>query len=378
MNRFFSPARFAAMVSKEFVQMRRDRLTFAMMIGIPLMQIILFGYAINTDPRHLPLAVLSGDNSRFSRAIVSAMQTSTYYDLTRTLSTRAEADLLLQEGKTQFVLTIPEKFAQRLLAGKRPVLLLEADASDPGATGGALKSFPEIVRRALERELAGTGHFLLQNPSPVDIRIHANYNPENITQYNIVPGLMGVILTLTLVMITSLAITRERERGTMENLLSTPVSPLEVTVGKILPYILVGYIQMALIIVASSLLFGVPVIGSVPLLFALSLVFIGATLSVGVTFSTIARNQLQAVQLSMFFFLPSLLLSGFMFPFRGMPQWAQAIGSVLPLTHYLRMVRGIMLKGNTLDIALTHVWPVALFWLGVIVVGFLRYRRTLD
>jgi len=375
---FFSPRRFWAVVVKEFIQMRRDRLTFAMMIGIPLIQLILFGYAINADPRHLPTAVLSGDNSVFSRTIVSAMQNSTYFDLVRGIRSRAEADSLLRQGRVQFVLTIPEEFGRNLLRGERPVLLLEADATDPSATSNAVASFRELVDRALRRDLTGSLSHLVSGDSAVTLRIHANYNPEAITQYNIVPGLMGVILTLTLVIITGLAITRERERGTMENLLSTPVRPLEVMVGKIIPYILVGYIQMSLIVIASRFLFEVPMQGSLALIFVLSLLFIAANLAVGITFSTIARNQLQAMQLSVFFFLPSILLSGFMFPFRGMPAWAQVVGSVLPLTHYLRLVRGVLLKGNGLAEIWPNLWPIALFLVVVLTVGVRRYRQTLD
>jgi ABC-2 type transport system permease protein len=374
----FSVKRFIAMVGKEFVQMRRDRLTFAMLIGIPLIQLILFGYAINSDPRHLPTAILSADNTPFSRAVVASMQTSTFFDVTSYPDSRKEAIRLLREGTVQFCVTIPENFGRDLLRGDRPVILLEADATDPTATGNAAAAFPEIVRRALAKDLTGPYASLNQGDPPVTIRIHNDYNPEAETQYNIVPGLMGVILTLTLVMITSLAITREAERGTMEHLLSTPIRPLEVMLGKIVPYILVGYIQMALITVAARFLFGVPMQGSVPLVFTLSLIFIGANLSVGVTISTVARNQLQAVQMSIFFFLPSLLLSGFMFPFRGMPGWAQTIGSILPLTHYLRLIRGILLKGNGLIDSLHAVWPILLFWLVIIVVGVKRYRRTLD
>lgn len=369
--------RFAAMVYKEFIQMRRDRVTFAMMIGIPLMQLILFGYAINSDPRHLPTAVLSADNSPYARSIVAGMQTSSYFEVTEHLASRAEADSALKEGRTQFVLTIPEDFSRKLLRGERPVLLLEADATDPAATSGALAAMREVVSQVLARDLPASSGYA-PTDSPVTLRVHAEYNPEAVTQYNIVPGLMGVILTLTLTMITSLAITRERERGTMENLLSTPVRPLEVMVGKIIPYILVGYIQMTLIVLAAKFLFGVPLRGSVLAVFVLSLVFIAANLSVGVTLSTIAKNQLQAVQMSVFFFLPSLLLSGFMFPFRGMPGWAQTIGSVLPLTHYLRLVRGILLKGNGALESLPHVWPIALFLVAVISVGMRRYRKTLD
>lgn len=376
--RLFSPGRFLAVVAKEFVQMRRDRLTFAMMIGIPLLQVVLFGYAINTDPRRLPTAVLSADNSEFSRSVVSAMQTSTYFKITRQIGSRDEARRLLQGGEVQFVVTIPENFGRDLMRGERPEILLEADATDPVATAGSTAGFKEIVNRALARELKGVLGDLAPGQDPVDVRVHSEYNPEAVSQYNIVPGLMGVVLTMTLVMITALAITRERERGTMEHLLSTPVTPLEVTLGKIIPYIVVGYVQMLLIVCAARFLFDVPIQGSVVLVFVLASVFIAANLSVGVTFSTVARNQLQAVQVSVFFFLPSLLLSGFMFPFRGMPQWAQCVGSLLPLTHFLRLVRGIVLKGNGLAESLSHVWPMVLFWLVVVAVGLKRYKRTLD
>ena len=374
----FSPRRFLAVAGKEFIQMRRDRMTFAMMIGIPVLQLILFGYAINSDPRHLPLAVLGADNSRYSRAIVAGMQASTYFDVDRHIATRAEARRLLDEGETQFVLTIPEDFGPRLERGERPVLLLEADATDPMATGNAAHSMRAIVDRALARELTGPLAALVPGQSPVDLRIHADYNPEAVSQYNIVPGLMGVILTLILVMITSLAITRETERGTMENLLTTPVRPLEVMLGKIMPYVLVGYIQILLIMGASVALFHVPIAGDPMVVLVYSLLFIAANLSVGVTISTIARNQLQAIQMSVFFFMPSLLLSGFMFPFRGMPAWAQGLGSLLPLTHYLRLVRGVLLKGIGWEGALTHLWPIAVFWLVVVAVGLKKYRKTLD
>ena len=374
----FNCKRFAAMVVKEFVQMRRDRLTFAMLIGIPIIQLVLFGFAINSDPRHLPTAILSADNSPFSRSIVAGMQASTYFDVEYYPKSRAEAHELIRKGLVQFVLTIPEQFGRDILRGDRPVLLLEADATDPMATGNAVGSFPEIIRRALARDLDGPNAELNQDQPPVDIRIHNNYNPEAVSQYNIVPGLMGVILTMTLVMITALAITRESERGTMEHPLATPGTPLEVMLGKIITYIFVGYIQISLILAASALLFHVPMHGSVVLVLALSLIFIGANLSVGVTISTVARNQLQALQMSIFFFLPSLLLSGFMFPFRGMPEWAQAIGSILPLTHYLRLIRGILLKCNTLEQSVQHVWPILIFWLVVVVIGLKRYRRTLD
>ena len=376
--KLFSVKRFMAITGKEFIQMRRDRLTFAMMIGIPIIQLILFGYAINSDPRHLPLAILSSDNTQYSRAIVSGMQTSTYFDVDRFINSRAEANRLLELGEVQFVLTIPEQFGQKIERGERPTLLLEADATDPMATGNAVNSMKEIVNRAMEQELKGSLSYLLPKNPPVNMLIHADYNPEAISQYNIVPGLMGVILTMTLSMITSLAITRERERGTMENLLTTPVRPLEVMLGKIIPYVLVGYIQIMLIMLASIFLFNVPINGNPVIIFLYSSFFIAANLTVGVTISTIAKNQLQAVQMSIFFFLPSLLLSGFMFPFRGMPQWAQTLGSFLPLTHYLRLVRGVLLKSSGWIESTHHLWPIIIFWLVILVVGLKRYKQTLD
>ncbi len=374
----FSFRRFAAMVSKEFTQMRRDRVTFGMMVGIPLLQLILFGYAINSDPKHLPTAILDNDRSVFSRDMAAAMKNSLYFAFTKELSSEAEADELLRLGRIQFVLTIPPNFGRDLIRGDRPVVLLEADATDPSATSNAVAAIRQAATDAFTRDLTGPLLPLRAGQGPVDLRLHARYNPEAVTQYNIVPGLMGVVLTMTLVIITSLAITRERERGTMENLLITPVRPVEVLLGKILPYIIVGYLQMGLIVLAALLLFHVPIVGSLPLLFCVSFPFIAANLGVGITFSTIAQNQLQAVQMSFFFFLPSILLSGFMFPFQGMPVWAQWLGSVLPLTHYLRVVRGIVLKGNGFLDILPHMWPVCLFLLVSLGLGVKRYRQTLD
>lgn len=374
----FSWRRFSAIVAKEFTQMRRDRVTFAMMIGIPLIQLVLFGFAINTDPRRLPTAVLSGDNSVFSRTLTAALQTSSYFQVCATLRDRAQADRVLRTGEALFVLTIPERFGRDLVRGDQPVLLLEADATDPAATSMAVAALERIARQALGHDLQGPLARLQPGSLPVDVRIHARYNPEAITRYNIVPGLMGVILTLTLIIITGLSITREQERGTMENLLCMPVRPLEVMLGKIVPYIIVGYVQIGLILLAARVVFRVPMYGSTLLLCVLSFFFIAVNLSVGITFSTVARNQLQAMQLSFFFFLPSILLSGFMFPFMGMPAWARQVGAVLPLTHYLRIVRGIMLKGNGLHEVLPHLWPIVGFWVLVLVVGLSRYRRTLD
>ena len=346
--------------------------------GVPLMQLILFGFAINSDPKYLPTAVLSADDSVFSRSLVQALQNSEYFNVVKQVRSEAEAEQLLTEGDVQFVLNIPANFSRKLQRGERPVVLLEADATDPAATGNAIAAVNQLVQTALTRDLQGSLQFLQNAPAPFEFRIHRRYNPEGITQYNIVPGLMGVILTMTMIMMTGLAVTRERERGTMENLLATPVRPFEVMVGKIVPYILVGYIQVTLILLASRLIFNVPMLGSLFLLYGVVLIFIAANLSVGVTFSTIAKNQMQAMQMTFFFFLPSLLLSGFMFPFRGMPQWAQNIGSALPLTHFLRMVRGILLKGNGFVETLPHLVPLFLFLVVVVALGLRLYRKTLD
>jgi len=377
-NGFFSLRRFRAMVGKEFVQMRRDRITFAMMIGIPILQMIIFGFAINSDPKQLPTVVLAAEHSVFSRSIIAAMQNSGYFRVIKTVTGEAEAGLLVERGEVQFVLSIPEQFSRRLLRGESPALLLTADATDPAATSNAVSAFRLLTESALARDLDGPLHHLRRGKAPLEVIMHPRFNPEAITQYNIVPGLMGVVLTMTLVIITALAMTRERERGTMENLLSTPVKPMEVMIGKIIPYIIVGYVQVSVILLAGRFLFKVPMIGNIFLLLAVSLVFIAANLGVGLTFSTIARNQLQAVQMAFFFFLPSILLSGFMFPFRGMPVWAQCVGEILPLTHYLRIVRGILLKGNGFVHILPNLWPIALFLLVALTIGLKRYRRTLD
>ena len=374
----FSLERLWAIVVKEFTQMRRDRLTFAMMLGIPLLQLTLFGYAINSDPRHLPAAVLLADHGPQGRTLLYALQNSTFFDFTRQVQTEAEGRDLLARGQVQFVVNIPEDFTRDLLRGDRPSILIEADATDPSATGIALGSLNTLLGSALRNDFKGPLDFLNPAPSPIDLRVHALYNPESNTQYNIVPGLMGVILTMTMIMITGLAITRERERGTMENLLAMPTRPSEVLIGKIAPYIIIGYIQVAVILIAARLLFHVPMHGSIPLLLVVALIFIAANLAMGITFSSVAKNQLQAMQMTFFVFLPSILLSGFMFPFRGMPQWAQAVGEVFPLTHFLRIVRGILLKGNGLPDVARELWPIALFAAIMLTIGIKRYRQTLD
>jgi ABC-2 type transport system permease protein len=374
----FNWRRFWAIVVKEFIQMRRDRLTFGMMIGIPLIQLVLFGYAINSDPKHLPTAIYSADNSVFSRTIVWGLRNSGYFDISREARNEADIQQMLALGQVQFAVEIPVDFSRKLLRGEKPDLLIEADATDPMAIGYAMSAVNLLTASVLDRDLTGPLAKLRGSAPPFNLVAHQHYNPENITQYNIVPGLMGVILTMTMVVITGLAITRERESGTMENLLSTPVHPGEVIIGKIVPYIAVGYIQVFLILIAAKFLFDVPIVGSVPLLVALAFVFIVAHLAVGITFSTIARNQRQAMQMGMFFFLPNILLSGYMFPFRGMPGWAQDIGEVLPLTHFLRIVRGILLKGNGFTEILPELWPIVLFLVVVLTIAIKRFRQTLD
>jgi ABC-2 type transport system permease protein len=374
----FALHRFLAVLMKEFVQMRRDRLTFAMMIGVPVMQLVLFGFAINMDPKGLPAAVVSAEASPFSRSLVRALENSGYFRVVATPATVDEADRLLAMGRVQFVLQIPEDFSRRLQRGERAVVLVEADATDPAATSNALSALQQVGMTGLDHDLTGGLSRLKPTPAPFEMRVHRRYNPEGVTQYNIVPGLMGVVLTMTMIMMTSIAMTRERERGTMENLLATPVRPLEVMLGKIVPYILVGYVQVVVILTAAKFLFQVPMLGSLPLLSTILILFIATNLAIGFTFSTLAKSQMQAMQMTMFFFLPSMLLSGFMFPFRGMPEWAQVLGEIFPLTHFLRIVRGILLKGSGIAEVAPSVWPLAIILVVVSIAALKRYQRTLD
>jgi ABC-2 type transport system permease protein len=371
-------SRFVAVFLKEFVQMRRDRITFAMMVGVPLMQLILFGYAINSDPKALPTAVVIGDSSPFARSIVTALQNSAYFRMVGPPVDEAKADELLRLGEVQFVVTIPVDFSRDLIRGARPTMLVEADATDPAATSNAIAALISLNDTALDHDLTGPLAHLKNEKPPFDLQIHRRYNEEGITQFNIVPGLMGVVLTMTMVMMTGLAMTREQERGTMENLLAMPIRPVEVMLGKIVPFIFVGYVQVMIIVLAAHFLFDVPIIGSLPLLFGAAVFFIAANLAVGFTFSTLAKSQMQAMQLSFFYFLPSLLLSGFMFPFRGMPDWAQTLGEIFPLTHFLRIVRGILLKGNALPEITNELLALMAILSVVTFIAMKRYRRTLD
>ncbi|MEM7587263.1 MAG: ABC transporter permease [Acidobacteriota bacterium] len=367
-----------AVFMKELTQTRRDRLTFAMMFGIPIVQLILFGFAINTDPKHLPTAVHVEEQSPIVRTLLQAMKTSGYFDLVLQTDDPRQSSALLASGEVAFVVSFPAGFTERLVRGDRPQILIEADAADPSASSGAISNAGTIFSQALRHELDGALQHLAQDPAPFDLVVHPKYNPEGITQHNIVPGLLGVILTMTLVMITGMALTREVEQGTMENLLALPARPTEVMIGKIIPYMMIGAVQTIVILVAARLMFGVPFVGSLWILLLGITIFVIANLAMGITFSTLAKSQLQAMQLTFFFFLPSLLLSGFMFPFRGMPVWAQTVGEVFPLTHFLRVVRGVMLKGVSLSEVQAPLLAMTTFTLVVFTVAMVRYRRTLD
>ena len=358
--------------------MRRDRLTFAMIVGIPILQVLLFGFVINTDPKALPTAVVDYDHSEFTRSIVRTLENTGYFSIVATPPSADAADALLDRGEVQFALVFPAGFSRQLVRGEHPSVLLAADASDPSATGNALAALSQAGSAALAYDLTGALSSLVPAPAPFMLNVQRRYNPEGVTQYNIVPGLLGVILQLTMVMMTAFAVTRERERGTFESLLATPARPLEVMAGKIAPYIVVGLIQSAIILGAARLLFDVPMIGSLSLLGAAMMLYIASLLAMGFAISTLASNQLQAMQMTFFFFLPSILLSGFMFPFRGMPEWAQWLGELFPVTHFLRIVRGILLKGNDAADVAAHVWPIALFLVAVGSVAMWRYRQTLD
>lgn len=370
--------RLWAVIVKEFVQMRRDRLTFATMLAIPVLQLVLFGYAINMDPRDLHTAVMVRDQGPMARSVLAALENTRYFRITESVSDPERLDALVRSGAVQFALEIPADFERDVRRGSRPAILVIADATDPGATGGAVAALQGVVDTALRRDIRGPDTHVAGAQAPFEVLVHRRYNPEGETQLNIVPGLLGVILTMTMMMFTALAVTREIERGTMETLLSMPIRPVEIMVGKIVPYVLVGFLQMAVILGAAVFLFAVPVVGSLTLLIVLTALFAAANLAVGYTFSTIARNQLQAVQMTFMFFLPNILLSGFMFPFRGMPAWAQGIGEVLPLTHFLRIVRGIMLKGNTLADMQIDVAALVLFMLAAMGIALMRFRTTLD
>ena len=374
----FSFERLYAILAKEFLQMRRDRLTLGMIVGVPIMQLFLFGFAINLNPKDLPAAISIDDPGTFGRSIVAALENSTYFHIVEETNSPAKARRLLDEGKVIFVVEIPANFTRDIVKGATPDLLIESDATDPAAGSYALAAFNMLAATALRDDLVGTLAARAQGPPPFNTVSHLLYNPESVTQYNIIPGLLAVILTMTMVLMTCLALTRERERGTYENLLAMPATPLEIMLGKITPNIAIGAVQSTIILLVAKFVFGVPMIGSFGLL-ALALGFyIAANLAVGYTFSTIAENQLQAMQMTMFFLLPAILLSGFAFPFDGMPVWAQWIGEVLPATHFLRVVRGILLKGNGFTEIWPNLWPLILFMFAAGSIALARFRRTLD
>jgi ABC-2 type transport system permease protein len=375
---YFSWARTWAVLIKEFQHILRDRLTFAMAVGIPILQLILFGYAINTDPKNLPTVAVVADNGQMAQSVLKALENTGYFKFVQVLTDEHQAENLISTGQVQYMVVVPANFSRDVIRGDRPQVLLSVDGTDPAASGNAIAAVNVALPQMLSHDLVGPLTGLNAKPAAFDVIVHRRYNPEGLSRYNIVPGLVGTILTMTLVVLTSLAMTRERERGTMENLLATPVKPMEVMVGKILPYVLVGYVQLLVILLAAFLIFEVPMQGSFVLLLAMIGVFMVANLGVGFTFSTIAKNQLQAMQMAFFFFLPSILLSGFMFPYRAMPEWAQALGEILPLTHFLRIVRGVMLKGNGWSDVLDQLWPMLLFLLVAVTLAMKRYQQTLD
>ncbi len=370
--------RLFAIFLKEFLQLRRDRGTLGMIVAIPLMQLTLFGYAINTDPKHLPTALLVHDDGPLARSVVGALRATDYFKIQRAARDDADADRMILSNEAQFIIEIPPDFGYRVVHGEKPAVLIVADATDPTATVGAVAAATGAVAGALDRELTGPLATLAQNAAPFELRVQRRYNAAGEARRNIVPGLIGTILTMTMLIFTSISVTKEVERGTMETLLAMPVNPVEIMLGKILPYVVVGAVQMAIVLVVATLLFHVPIVGSLMTLIPLTLLFITANLAIGYTFSTIASNQVQAFQMSFMFFLPSMLLSGFLFPFRGMPAWAQDLGSTLPLTHYLRVVRSVMLKGSGFSELSADTWPLALFALVAMAVAVRRFRQTLD
>ena len=374
----FSIARVFAMLGKEFIQMRRDRMTLGMLIGVPLMQLFLFGYAINMVPKHLATAVSISDPGTFSDSMVAAISNSGYFDVVKATNSPTEARRMLADGRVSFVLDIPVNFSRDLVRGAHPSLLVEADATDPAAGSYAISALSGLVNTALRDDLTGPLALRAGTLPAFAVVVHSLYNPEANTQYNIVPGLLAVILTMTMVMATSIALTRERERGTYENLLAMPTTPLEIMIGKIIPNIFVGAFQCALILFVAKFVFAVPMIGSFALLAVTAAIYITALLGVGYTISTIAQNQMQAMQMTFFFFLPSMMLSGFIFPFHGMPNWAQWVGEVMPITHFLRIVRGILLKGSGIAETWPDVWPMILFLFAAGFVAVRRFRKTLD
>jgi ABC-2 type transport system permease protein len=375
---FFSPARFMAVLVKEFIQMRRDRITFAMMVGVPIMQLLLFGYAINTDPKYLPTLVEMADNGPVARAVVSGMANSDYFKFKGVVTSQEDGDQALRNGTANFVVVIPPDFERDIVRGLHPSVLLTADASDPTAAAGAVGAINGIVAVAIAETLTGPLQAAAGAPAPFSVVVHRQFNPEGATSTNIVPGLLAVILSMTMVMITAVAIVRESEKGTMETLIATPVRPAEVMLGKIIPYVFVGYVQTVIFLLAARVLFSVPFEGNPPAFFVGFNLYLIVNLALGFLISTLTRSQMQAMQVSFFTLLPTILLSGFMFPFAGMPGWAQAIGTAIPATHFLRLVRKVMLKGaGIVDIA-GDMLAISLIMAVIVGIALMRYRQTLD
>ena len=378
MTGWFSLRRLATMIGKEVIQMKRDRITFAMMLGVPLMQLMLFGFAINNDPKGLPAALVAPTQDRYTRAMVSALELTGYYRFAYPDVSAAEAEFLMARGDVSFVVTVPSDFGRRVMRGDHPQILIEADATDPAVASGAISTLGTVAADALLRETGAEAVAAARADSALNVVVHRRYNPEGITQYNIVPGLLGVILQMTMVMMTSMALTRETERGTMENLLSMPVTPVEIMLGKVLPYFFVGAVQVSVVLGAARLIFHVPFVGSLTLLLGGVFLFVLALVILGYVISTMSRTQMQAMQLTVFYFLPSLLLSGFMFPYRGMPGWAQTLGEILPLTHFLRLIRAVMLKGADYAAVAQPIAALTAFVAVFVVIALTRFRRTLD
>lgn len=374
----FSPARFIGVLTKEFIQMGRDKITFVLMIGMPIMQLLIFGYAINSDPRHLPTLIEMADEGPVTRAILMGMKTSTYFDFDGVVTGPKGGDRALRDGSASFVIVIPPNFERDVLRGLSPQILLSADASDPTAVGGAASAISGIIETALAQTLTGPLRYAAGTPSPISVVVHRQYNPEGNTSINIVPGLLAIILSMTMVMITAVAIVRESEKGTMETLIATPVRPLEVMMGKIMPYVLVGYVQTGVFLLAGWMLFSIPFLGS-PLAFFFGFnLYIIVNLALGFLISTVTRSQMQAMQISFFLLLPTILLSGFMFPFAAMPGWAQMIGNAIPATHFLRLVRKVMLKGADLTDVAGDMASIMIIMVVIVTVALRRYRQTLD
>ena len=400
-----SPRRLYSLLRKEWVQVRRDPMTLRLIIALPIMQLFLFGYAINTNPHNLPTGLLISEPTKYERTIVTALENTGYYDIKRYAS-EEESEQALARGEALFVVNVPPNFDRSVDRGEQPSILIDADATDPSAIGNATAALGAVAN-VLNRDLPPIRQ-ARPTTTPFQFVVHARYNPEQLTVLNVVPGLICVVLTMSTMLMTTLSITRERERGTMENLMampvrpieimlakvvpfigigylqaitiliSMPVRPIEIMLAKVVPFIGIGYLQAITILIVSSLVFHLPIRGSVPLLLLSLGLFIAGNLAIGLTFSTISSNQMQAQQLAQFSLLPSLILSGFIFPFRGMPLWAQWLGELLPTTHAIRIVRSVLLKGNGMAAIAPELWPIAVFTLLVMGVAVWFYRETLD